>query len=255
MRRFYADAFRVAIYEEAPGGGDPIDPNSLMNRPVVSPSGWLGNILFHSDLNYYGIVTAQSVNISHPGVPGSNQLVDPLNSVRLTGIYQRSDHLLATHNLGYVPKFFCIYDGKLIPHGTAVQNEPGNGQRFVTAYATATEIRLGELASSTINALGGATINYQVIVFRDAIANPTSMMLDMQPTVVDFGRGKFRGAEPHLRADGAGDVLWPIATNRTSAIRNGARRTYLPNGGYVDNGSYNGSLVAPSYIVTSAGVF
>lgn len=258
--RLYADEYRCAIYEEAPGGGDPIDPNSQMNRPVLDPITWIDNIYFHSDLNYYRIA-AQNLNvvINHASVAGlttqaGNGAGDTSDIVTYAGQIATTSHLLIDHNLGYIPKFFCIYDGKLIPHGTPVQSV-GNGQiRFVTAYATTTQIRLFETASSTENALPAITKTYQVIVFHDATADLDYPMLDLHPGVAVFGQGKFRGENPHLRADGLGDVQWPIATERAAGIRNGGLRAYYPNGGYVDFLYYNGSLAAPDYIITSAGI-
>lgn len=250
--RLYADAFRCAIYNEAPGGGNPDDPASPMNRPVVDPIGWLPNIYFHSDLNYYGIAAYGSVSVSHPSVAARTN--NTTGSVVFYGQAARSTHLLVTHNLGYQPKFFCIYGGRLIPHGFPVQTESGSRNRFVTAYATSTEIRLWEIGYSDQNDLPATTRNYQVIAFRDPAASPTSTMLDLRPSVADFGRGKFRGGEPHLRADGQGDVLWPVATGKTAGVRNGGLRTWLPNGGAIQFREYNGGLAAPGYFMTSAGV-
>lgn len=257
--RLYADELRCAIYEEASGGGDPIDPTALMNRPVVDPLNWISNLYFHSDLDYYEIA-ARNMNcvISHAAVAGRITQAGGTGEVSavvsLGGQFVRTSHLMVTHNLGYIPRFFCIYNGRLIPHGIPVQDAGGGLVRFVTAYATATEIRLGELAVSTTVALPATTLTYQVIVFRTPGTNPSSKMLDIYPGAAEFGQGKFRASEPHLRADGLGDVQWPVATGRTAAVRNGGLRAYYPNGGYVDFGPYNGSLGPPPYITTSAGV-
>jgi hypothetical protein len=258
--RLYADELRCAIYDEAPGGGDPIDPLSLMNRPVVSPLSWLSNIYFHSDLDYYGIAVKNlSVSISHAAIAGmvrtaagGNQEVSA--AVTFGGQTVETNHLLVNHGLGYVPKFFCIYDNRLIPHGTPVQDSGFGLKRFVTAYATSTQIRLHEVGYSSASTLPAVSRTYQVIVFREPSADPTEKQLDLYAGGADFGRGKFRGAEPHLRADGLGDVLWPIATGPTAGVRNGGLRVWVPNGSFVDFGPYNGSLGAPSYINTSAGV-
>lgn len=257
--RLYADSFRCAIYEEASGGGDPVDPTSPMNRPVIDPFNWIPNLYFHSDLDYYEIA-AKNLNcvISHAAVAGRVTQAGGTGEVSavvsLAGQFVRTSHTMVTHNLGYPPRFFCIYNGQLIPHGMPVQNAGGGLVRFVTAYATNTEIRLGELAVSTASALPAANITYQVIVFRTPGTDPSSKMLDIYPGAADFGQGKFRASEPHLRADGLGDVQWPIATARTAGVRNGGLRTYYPTGGFVDFGPYNGSLSAPPYIITSAGV-
>lgn len=251
--RLYADEFRCAIYEEAPGGGDPSDPTSQMNRPVLNPTAWLDNVKFHSDLNYFGIAAKDlNVNITHPTVPGLTTQVTI--GMIISGQDLTADHLLLQHNLGYVPKFFVIYDNKLIPHGSVVQKEGQNRLRYVSAYATTTQIRLHELGASTAADLPSVTRNYKVIVFRDATVSPLLQQLDVYPGEAVFGKGKFIASEPHLRADGLGDVQWPIATSRTANVQNGGLVVWQPGGPYFADDMYNGPLVAPSYINTSAGV-
>lgn len=251
--RLYADEFRCAIYEEAPGGGDPLDPASPRNRPVLEPMNWLGNIRFHSDLAYFGIA-AKDMNriVSHPVVPAASRSVT--RAVTVLGQELTHEHVLVVHNLGYVPKFYIIYDGRLIPHGTATQNLGDGRKRYVAAFATSSEIRLFEIGYSTGSALPAVSRTYQVIVFQDQDEDPTGAMLDLQPGIADFGRGRFQAAQPHLRADGMGDVQWPIPTSPTAAVRNGALRVYQPDGGFVDDGSFDGSLSPPTIIMTSAGV-
>lgn len=253
--RFYADATRVAVYEEAPGGGDPLEPTSLMNRPVVSPLSWLPNVYFHSDLGYYGVVAQGTTGISHPSVAGRTVSVG--SDIYLSQLYygqtQVFDHLLLTHSLGYVPRFFVAYDGKMIPHGMPVQTS-GAGVRLVSAYATSTQIRLREFATSSISVLPADFRNYQVLVFRNNTVNPALDMLDIQPGYVNFGQGKFIANNPHLRATGPGDTVFAQAQGRTAAIRNGGFRAYPPNGAPVDLGPFSGSLSAPPFINVTAGV-
>lgn len=253
--RLYADGFRCAIYEEAPGGGDPLDPTSLMNRPVVSPLSWLDNVYFHSDLNYYPVAASGTTTVSHPSVAGKTQTVgdDAYLSQLYYGQSQTFDHNLITHGLGYVPLFFVAYDGKMIPHGMPVQSASG-GVRLVSAYATATEIRLREFATSSATDLPTVSRNYQVLVFRNNVPNPSLPMFLAQPGDVVFGQGKFRGNTPHLRATGPGDSIFAQARGRTAAIRNGSFRAYPPNGSPVDLGTFTGSLPAPSFINVTAGV-
>ena len=250
--RLYSDATRCAIYEEASGGGDPLDPNSQMNRPVINPTAWLPNVYFHSDLDYYGIAAQATVSISHASIAGQTNPTE--GAVQFLGQAVSTNHLLVTHGLGYVPRFFCIYNGRLIPHGTPVQDAGSGKKRYVTAYATTTQIRLFEVGYSDNTSLPAVSRNYQIIAFRDPTVNPTNTALNIEPGQADFGFGHFRGSEPHLRADGAGDVQWPIATRRTAAIRNGGLRVYQPNGTFVDLMDFTGSLAAPTYITTSAGV-
>ncbi len=252
--RLYADELRCAIYEEAPGGGDPLDPNSQMNRPVVSPLSWIPNLYFHSDLNYYRIAGYASVNISHATIPGITRTIGEGSVVQFYGQAIRTSHVLITHNLGYVPLFFCLYQGRMIPHATPVQDGGTGKKRFVTAYATTTQILLFEVGYSDNTDLAATTLGYQVIVFRRPEENTSLNQLDIFPGEAIFGRGGFRASEPHLRAVGAGDVLWPKATNRTAAVRNGGLGVWVPNGSFINFQNFNGSLAAPSYINLSSGV-
>lgn len=259
--RFYADSSRVAIYEEAPGGGDPLEPGSSMNRPILDPIGWISNIFFHSDLNYYGIA-AKNLNavVNHPAIgglvrnAGDNDGDAGSSEVSINGQGVVNTHSLITHNLGYVPRFFCIYDNRLVPQGIPVQSQDNSRARFVTAYATPNEIRLFDLGWSSNLTLDATTKTYQVIVFRTPAKDASLPMLEMNPGSVIFGQGKFRFTEPHLRVSGAGDTNFAIAMGKTAAIKNGGVRAYTPNGSYIDFGPYNGGLSSPPFINVSAGV-
>lgn len=251
----YADEYRCAIYRPASGGGAQDNPNSPMNRPVLNPLAWLDNILFHSSLGYYGVIAHGTRTVSHPAVAGRTVTVgdDAYLSQLYYGQTQAFDHLLLQHNLGYVPRFFVAYDGKMIPHGMPVQSASG-GVRLVCAYATATQIRLREIATSSASALPAVSRSYQVMAFRANTVDPALPMLKIEPGDVVFGQGRFRANMPHLRATAAGDSVFAQAKSRTAAVRNGAFRAYPPNGAAVNLGPFNGTLPAPSFINVTAGV-
>jgi len=259
--RFYADEYRCAIYEEAAGGGDPIDPNALMNRPVLDPLTWIANIKFHSDLNYYEIVAQNlSIAVSHLAVPtidrnaggSGGEAGNSIVTLKGQGIVRTIP--LIDHNLGYPPKFFFLNNNRLLPQGMPVQVTSGDRNRFVSAYATNTQIVMFDLGWSGTADLAAYNATYGVIVFRDPAKDPAYPMLDLSPGEAVFGQRKFKASEPHLRATGLGDTLWAIARGRTAGIRNGGFRAYFPGGGYADFGPYNGSLPAPSYINLAAGI-
>ncbi|KKC39498.1 hypothetical protein WH87_04685 [Devosia epidermidihirudinis] len=79
-------------------------------------------------------------------------------------------------------------------------------------------------------------------------------MFEVEPGKAVFGQGSFLAEHPHLRATGAGDVLFAQAKDRTAAVRNGAFRAIPPNGAAVDLGTFTGSLPTPSFINVTAGV-
>lgn len=257
--RLYADELRSAIYEEAPGGGDPIDPASLMNRPVIAPLDWLQNIYFHSDLDYYGVAAYNlSVSLTHSAITGATVtnaggISNPI-SYQFNSAIQ--DQLVLTHNLGYVPRFYAVVDGKMAPNSAPVQYSSVNKIRFASVYATTTEIRVHSFGFTDNTTLAATTVTYGVLVFRTPAIEPSLPMLsiDVNSPGVVFGQGKFIGSQPHLRVVGPGDTDFAVATNRTMAIRNGGFRTYLPNGSFFDYGNFNGSLTAPQFRFITAGV-
>jgi hypothetical protein len=225
--------------------------------PYKNPAAHLDLVLFHSDLNYYG-VAASNLNrvIAHPTVAGVNPPVAGDGSFIVRGLGQAvvNDHLLVTHNLGYVPKFFALYSGGMFPNGIPVQNEGLGRKRFVADYATTTEIRLFEVGYSSDVALSAVSRTYQVFAFRDAAPDLALPIMKLSPSSVIFGQGKFRSADPHLRAYDVGDSKLAIARSRTAAIRNGGLRAYLPDGSFVDFQGFNGSLPAPSFINLAVGL-
>ena len=251
--RLFADQTRVAIYEEAPGGGDPTDVNSAMNRPVLTPMSWLPYVYFHSDFNYYNTF-AYNLNavISHPEVAGKTNEVTL--QTKFLGTFVYYDYLLLTHNLGYVPRFFVASDGVMLPNGYPVQRPGAGRMRFVTAYATTSQIRLKEFAVSSDTALVAADISYQVLAFADSAVNPALNKLLLQPGNVVFGQGKFRMDQPPLRVVASGESPFSVARTRTAAIGNGALRVYPPTGAPIDFGTFAGTLPAPNYITVQVGV-
>lgn len=249
--RLYADETAVVIYEEAPGGGDPLDPLSLMNRPVVAPLTWIDNIYFHSDLDYYSTVLyVPSVTVSHAAVLTASTPITPFLNIQ--GQIVQAAHPIANHFLGYVPRFFVIYDGKMIPHGTPVQAVSNSVVRFVTAYATTTQIGLYETGISGAANLPAININYGVMVFRNSAADPLLEKLMIEPGNVIFGQGKFNMEWPHLRVVGVGESPFAQALSRTAAIDSGSIRVWPPNGSPIDFGPYAGGFVTPPAFVNLA---
>lgn len=251
--RFYADEFRAAIYEEAPGGGDPLDPNSLMNRPILNPSAWVANVFFHSNFDYYSTVVFQpSVTVAHPAVGSPSTYITPF--ITINGTISQTTHPLVTHGLGYVPRFFVVYQGRMIPHGTPSQVVSNTVVRFVSAYATTSEIRLFETGITGSVGLPAINLNYGVMVFRNSAADPLLDRLRIEPGNVVFGQGKFSMQWPHLRAVASGESPFAQALGRTAAIDNGAVRVWEPNGGPIDFGVYQGSFVSgPGFVNLQTG--
>lgn len=253
--RFYADATRVAVYEEAPGGGDPLEPTSLMNRPIISPMSWLPNVYFHSDFDYYNTFIATSVSVAHSSYPTGSSGPATLGGVVRNSRTYTNDYVILNHNLGYVPKFYAAYGGRMIPNTYPIEIS-GSALRYVCVYATSTQIRVFESAQvSNVNGLSANSFTYQLLVFADSASDPSLPMLQIEPGGVIFGQGKFRRDRPPMRIVASGESPFAQALNRSAGVRNGAVRSYLPGGAAVDAGPYNGSLPAPTFINVQSGLF
>jgi hypothetical protein len=239
---------KVAIWRKPPSGDK--------FGPYKNPMAHVSRILFHSDFDYYGAVAwTMSRTISHPRVNGASYAVSEYEpaSTRFFGRQQERTHLLLTHNLGYAPRYFVAYDGEMIPHGTPIQTQSGGRCRFVSAYATETQIRLKEIGISSDADLLDTSRTYQVIAFRDSVADLALPLLRLKPDDVVMGQGKFRTRWPHLRNVGSGDTPFAVALDRTAAYGNGGIRVRTPEGGTVDFGGFQGSLPAPDFINVGLG--
>lgn len=241
----YADQTGCAIYTPAPSG-DPDDP-------FVNPLDHLDLVDFHSEFDYYSIIGQAQTVINHAAVAGvtgnsGNGTVPGSVTIRLDGQVVETDHLLYTHSLGYVPKFFVSINGKMWPHGAPVQRLDASRVRFVCAYATATEIRLKVTSYSSTAALTAVSVTYDILVFKDHGVSPDSRELNLQAGDVVFGKGKFQSGEPHLRLAGVGDTTFAIATTRTVDMTNGGMRIYASDSTAINYGSYDGTMAAPTLI-------
>lgn len=215
--------------------------------------GWLSNVYFHSNFDYYGAPFHNTATIGHAALAGASTQVAYFSTFE--GQSARYDHLLLSHSLGYVPRFFIHYGGLMIPHGTPVQDEGDGRKRFVTGYATSTQIRLSELAYSSAFTLSAVSRTYGAVVFANSEANPFLDQLLIEPGRVIFGRGKFNLSWPHLRVVGSGDSPYAQSLGRTAAVGNGSLRVYPPNSGVVDFGPYinKSGLSAPPFVNVTVG--
>lgn len=238
---------KFAIFEEAPGGGDVQSPTALRHRPLNDPMNWLPNIFFHSDFNYYGVVAKNLGKlVSHAAVPGATTNVGGTGLIVVGQEVARTISLL-THNLGYIPLFFVAIGNQMFAHGTPVQIQDG-GQRYVTAYATNTEIVLREVGFSTANPLPAVNLTYQVIVFRNVAADPSLPLVELGPARAIFGRGKFQIAQAHLRQVASGESPFSIQQGVSAAILNGGIGIRKPDGSTAFIGGFNGAVPSPDVI-------
>ncbi len=244
---------RVAIFDEAPGGGDPADPNALRNRPLNSPAAWLAKVFFHSDFDYYEVVAGPTnVAITHPTVAGKTTETATLPKLVHYGQTVVTHHTLLAHGLGYVPSYMVITGSMLLPPCTRIQAD-GAGtlssrSRWVTPYATTSAIRLMDVGHSSDVALAAMAATYGVVVFKQP-AFSNNYLFDFDPASgrVRLGKGKFDSAVRRLRLAGAaGDSPYDIPLGPTIDIANGRTRVVLPDGSVLSESGYDGGFAGPS---------
>lgn len=212
---------RCALYDENGTTGEPDDPNSVRNAPLNNPSIHLDKIYFHSDLDYMEVAFEGTTVINHPAVPAAPGSTTTTDNVQYGGA--AADHLLATHNLGYVPTAMVSRGSNIITPGYPIYAN-ANCYRFVTAYCTSTQLRLYEDA---LRAGSGSaqTITYEWKIFREVPISTNTLLMDYDPvtSTVQMGLGKFNSSRKYLQVIvGGSPYFFPIG--RTADLNNGAIR-------------------------------
>lgn len=245
---------RAALYDEPAGASGAFDdPNSDRNEPLNDPVSWLDHVRFHSDFDYYQVHSGpDTVTVNHAAIAGAT--TDIYNLAGATFARQGqivTTHIdLVTHDLGYVPSFFVIMNGAIVAPGTLVQVDTAR-DRQVTPYATTTKIRLFEAGTSSASTLAAISIDYEVVVFKQPIADMPGIAFDFDEVTgrVVMGYGKFDSDLKMLREAGApGDSPYDISLGPTVDIKNGGKRSVLADGTTVSDTNYNGTFTgSPSF--------
>lgn len=218
----------VALFEEPFGSGAYTDPASARNLPLRQPENYLGYVHLHTALDQMEVVAYQpSLSVTHPKVRGRSPTeIDGVANVSVSPGVDRVDRLLFTHSLGYVPHFLVAINGVILSPGFPVQVLSGGGRsRYVTAYATATEIRLSEISVVTADDLPAVAVTYQLLVFREAPAPSGSVVLEYSSAngLVTMGFGRFRSDRAYLQVlpQGTG-TPFALPNGPTIDVKNGA---------------------------------
>ncbi len=216
---------RFAMYDEPPSG--PSD------APLTNPLAHLDRIKIHSSLAYLQVAAEVDVPISHPYVarPGSAWSWSTWSFDWYPAVYQW-DHLLFTHNLGYVP--FCLVTvtgGAAVEPGIPVQATAQGGTRFLTVYATATQIRAIERVDTGNGDIPAININYKVLVLRQPASLGNGVLFDATSGRVTAGQGWFDSDYHYLRAVAAGESPFFLVGSQNIDTRGGVTRMIDPLGG------------------------
>jgi len=232
----FASAGIVALYEEAPGGGDFRDIDAPRNRPARDPANWLANIYFHSDLDNLEVESDTTVTINHaPVAAGSG----PGGSVTVNGTVQyggaTATHLLISHGLGYKPHVLVLVGDNVLFAGTPIQTDADKRMRSVSPYVTTSEVRLHEWTVRTSNVLGAVSKDYRVIVFRQPPAPSGNKLRDFQPGagIFQLAFGRFDVDRRYLQVV-PGGTPWGLSSGRSIDLKRGGVRLVNPDGSIWD---------------------
>jgi len=229
---------RCALFEEPVETGDFNDPDSARNAPLNSPSTNLQYLYFHSDYDPMEVIGPVDITINHgtvPANPASGGAVGQLTTGVSYGGYT-TDYAVHTHGLGYVPDFLAVVGSDIMSPGYPVQFALADGRcRFVTFYATTTQIRAYEFAMQTSASLSAISIDYSLLILRQPPAPTGDVLLDSDPEtgIVTMGRGKFSSDRKYLQiVDGGSPFALP--TGKTVDLANGTFRSISASGAVRD---------------------
>lgn len=263
---------KVALFDEASGGGDPADVNSQRNRPLKNPSGWLANIYFHTDLDNLEVAFDQTVSVSHAAVSSVTTTTFLTATGALAFNAYHTDRLLLTHNLGYIPDCMVAQGTNMLWPGFPVQTGSDGRGRYVSIYATTTEIRMYEWVSATATALPATTLSYRILVFANPPAPADGILIDFNPSsgLTYMAGGRFRSDRHYLQVTPGGSPFG-LSAGKSIDLSNGAVRYVRPDGtrfepipsslqlklrsdssGYGPSMAYNGSFAAETSILVQA---
>lgn len=223
---------RCALYDEAPGGGDVANPNSMRNRPLNNPTAWLSLIYFHSDFNYMEVSSGPTpVTVNHSAV---SPIAPPIGATIDFGwnTAASTDRLLFSHGLGYTPTVMCTLGTNMLWPGMPVQSTGDGGVRFVTVYANSTQVRMKEFGTTGPTALPAVSLTYSLLVFANPPSPTGNVLFDFDPAtgITEMGRRKFKSDRRYLQVVPGGSPFTISYGGRTIDLANGAPRAIRADG-------------------------
>lgn len=218
---------RVAFYDEPTTSGSITDPNSARNAPLNSPTSNLQYIYYHSDFDPMELLASPySISVNHDLIPTATDSTDRTVAPARYDTYT-DNYAVLNHGLGYVPDFFIVSGGDTIHPGFPIQYNTTNGAaRYITPYATTSEIRFYEVGAQTSVALPAITISYSLIVLKRPPAPSGTVLFEFEPVsgVTTMARGKFSSDRQYLQVTG-GATVFSLPLGRTIDLNNGTSRS------------------------------
>lgn len=237
--REFPSAGVVALFDEAPGGGDPKDFTSLRNRPARFPESWLANVYLHNQLDNMEVLLDQTVVINHGAFASASGEFDA--GTGATDRYDTDatlvDFDLVDHDLGYEPIALVALDDDILTPGYPVQLAGvvnGSG-RYCCPFVTATKVRLREYRTRAVSGLPAVSRSYRVLVIRQARAPAGDMLREFDPTTgaLSLGRDTFNSGRRYLQVVPGGSPFG-LSYGRTMDAKRGAPRFVAPDGTIFD---------------------
>lgn len=238
-RREFPAAGIIAMFDEPNQIGDVLDLDAPRNAPAKNPTAHLDKIYFHSALDLLEVATAATVTINHPSVAAGT---GPSGDSETNTVFQwggvTNDYLLlniASLGLSAAPFVLVATGDNIIWPGMPVQALSGGRSRWVTVYATTTQVRLFETASRTGVSIPAISLPYTVLVFRDPPGDLTEDLKSFDPDTGDYqmGFGRFSSLRHYLQVAPGGSPFW-LADGRTIDLKNGAPRALRGDGTFFD---------------------
>lgn len=227
----------VAVFDEAPGGGDPGSPAALCNRPLRDPLNWLTHLSYHSAFNLLELLSDTEVTINHPAVAGATAAGGETD---ISAAFTYNGGILTwevlTHDIGdYEPLVFVTAGSNALSSTFLIQANAGGAQRYVSASSTTTKVLIKEVMVKGNTTLAALTQTYRILVFRNPRAPEGDLAIEIDPPedVVRLGRGRFDLSRRYMVARDGG-TPFGLATGPTIDLKNGAPRFVNPDGSIVD---------------------
>lgn len=221
VRRIYEDQHRVCIYEE-PTEGRAYPPNALPGA-ITNPLANLGQIYFHSDLQYVVTAYDESRTITLPA-----RTYPPGNA----------KHDFPNHNLGFIPDGVLRIGNTQIPTGEPIQGT-SSAARHVAVVIDNQRVSL--LEAWNYSSLSPITLTFRVILFRPAQVAPAEKMYFESAARIVMGQGKFSTDNDYIKHAPASPDFF-MTRGRTIDTQNARLRSVRPNGDVRNFNGYSGSF-------------
>lgn len=203
-RRIYQSPQFVAIIESA---GDVAGDLVKLNAPLAN----LGDIYWHSGLDYWVIAYDQTLSLTLPArnYPPGN-----------------AKHYFPNHNLGFEPFGVLLIGNAQLPTGEPVQGST-SAARHAVLGVNSTQLWLFE--AWNYSSLPALTLSFRAILLKPAPTNTSPHLLEESPPRVIYGGGKFDTDNNYLKSSPAAPDFW-MTRGRTIDTINGGYKGLRPNG-------------------------